>query len=384
MRFDFSTAGKILFGPGVVREVAPVASRMGKRALVVGGKSRGRTAGLIQSLKDLGMETITFSVTREPTVEIVLEARALARAHSCDLVIGMGGGSVIDTGKAVAALLTNPGELTDYLEVIGGSKSIPDRPAPYIAVPTTAGTGTEVTRNAVIISSRHNIKVSMRSDMMLPRLVASDPELTYSMPPDITAGTGFDALTQLIEAFVSVKANPLTDGLCREGLVRAARSLKVAYEDGRNAAAREDMMLASLFSGIALANAGLGAVHGFAAPLGGMFEAPHGAICARLLPIVMDVNIRALKERNPGSPALPRYDQIAGILTADPGATTPQGVSWVERTCEDLHIPALGAIGLSQEHIRTLVEEAAQTSSIKGNPVTLNRQELTEIIERAL
>ncbi len=384
MRFDFTTAGRIIFGPGTREEVPALASRMGRHALVVGGRSRGRTSGLIQGLRARGMNATIFAVDREPTMEIILEGLTLARAESCDLVIGMGGGSVIDAGKAIAALLTNPGELLEYLEVIGGSQSIPNPPAPYIAIPTTAGTGTEVTRNAVIISREHEVKVSMRSDMMLPRLVVADPELTYSLPPHITAGTGLDALTQLVEAFVSVKANPFTDGLCREGLVRAARSLNTVYADGGDKTAREDMMLASLFSGLALANAGLGAVHGFAAPLGGMFDAPHGIICARLLPIVMDVNIRALSVRSPGSQALARYGEIARILTGNPGADARQGVAWVEETCAAMHIPPLSAIGLSEEHIPSLVEKAARASSMKGNPAGLTGQELEEIARRSL
>lgn len=384
MRFDFTTAGRIIFGPGTRKEVSALASRMGRCALVVGGRSRDRTAGLIKGLNARGMDVVTFAVDREPTMEIILEGLTLARAESCDLVIGMGGGSVIDAGKAISALLTNPGELLEYLEVIGGSQSIPNQPAPYIAIPTTAGTGTEVTRNAVIISREHNVKVSMRSDMMLPRLVVADPELTYSLPPHITASTGLDALTQLVEAFVSVKANPFTDGLCREGLARAARSLNAAYAEGGNKAAREDMMLASLFSGLALANAGLGAVHGFAAPLGGMFDAPHGVICARLLPIVMDVNIRALAGRDPGSPVLACYGEIARTLTGDPGADAQQGVAWVEKTCAAMHIPALSSIGLTEEHIPSLVEKAARASSMKGNPVGLTVQELETIARRSL
>ncbi len=384
MRFDFTTAGRIIFGPGTREEVPALASRMGRHALVVGGKSRDRTAGLIQGLKARGMNATIFAVDREPTMEIILEGLTLARAESCDLVIGMGGGSVIDAGKAISALLTNPGELLEYLEVIGGSQSIPNPPAPYIAIPTTAGTGTEVTRNAVIISREHKVKVSMRSDMMLPRLVVADPELTYSLPPHITAGTGLDALTQLVEAFVSVKANPFTDGLCREGLARAARSLNTVYADGGDKAAREDMMLASLFSGLALANAGLGAVHGFAAPLGGMLGAPHGIICARLLPIVMDVNIRALADRDPGSHALARYREIARVLDGDPVADARQGVAWVEETCADMHIPPLSSIGLTEEQIPSLIEKAARASSMKGNPVELTGQELEAIARRSL
>lgn len=236
----------------------------------------------------------------------------------------------------------------------------------------------------MIISPEHKVKVSMRSDMMLPRLVAADPDLTLSVPPDITACTGLDALTQLIEAFVSIRANPLTDALCREGLARAGRSLKTVYSKGDDTSAREDMMLASLFSGLALANAGLGAVHGFAAPLGGMFDAPHGAICARLLPIVMEANITALARRSPDSPALARYAEIARILTNDPGADARQGIAWVEETCAAMRIPSLDRIGMRREDIPVLVEKAGRASSMKGNPVELAKEELAAIIDKAL
>ena len=384
MRFAFSTAAKILFGSGTLAQVPEAAFRMGRRALVVRGGSPERAAGLVGSLRGRGVEAVEFGVSREPTVDLVLAGAALAREHGCELVIGMGGGSVIDAGKAIAAMLGNPGDIFEYLEVIGRAQPLPEPPAPYIAVPTTAGTGAEVTRNAVLISPEHQVKVSMRSDLMMPDLVVSDPELTRSLPPDVTASTGLDALTQLIEALVSVRANPLTDGLCREGLQRAARSLHAACADGTNMRAREDMMLAGLFSGMALANAGLGAVHGFAAPLGGMIDAPHGAICARLLPIVMEANIHALTLRDPRSPALARFDEIARVLSEDPKADARQGIAWVSETCRDLRIQTLGRLGLTRDRIPVLVERAMRASSMKGNPVALTKEELTGIIEEAL
>ena len=207
------------------------------------------------------------------------------------------------------------GELLDYVEIIGRGQALTKPSAPFIAIPTTAGTGSEVTRNAVLASPEHRVKVSLRSPLMLARVALVDPELTYDLPPALTASTGLDALTQLIEPFVCLRANPMTDGLCVEGMRRAARSLRVAFTDGQNKSAREDMAVASLFGGLALANAGLGAVHGFAGPIGGMFPAPHGAVCAALLPHVMTANIRALRQRAPGSEALRRYDKVARLLT---------------------------------------------------------------------
>jgi len=304
MRFEFATATRILFGAGTVREVAPRAATLGRRCLVVVGSTVERCALLLEELSAHGVETVTFNVPGEPTIEMVLAGVQRARQNGCDVVIGLGGGSVLDTGKAIAALLTNGGELLDYLEVIGRGRPLTEASAPYIAIPTTAGTGAEVTRNAVLGSPEHCIKVSLRSPLMLPRLAVVDPELTHSLPPAVTASTGLDALTQLMEPYVSNSANPLTDAVCRDGMQRVARSLRRAYHDGRDAAAREEMALASLFGGLALANARLGAVHGLASPLGGLVSAPHGAICARLLPYVMQVNLRALQSRAPESPAL--------------------------------------------------------------------------------
>jgi alcohol dehydrogenase class IV len=306
------------------------------------------------------------------------------RLAACDLVISIGGGSVVDTGKAIAALMTNPGDLLDYLEVIGKGKALTQASAPFIAIPTTAGTGAEVTRNAVLASPEHHVKVSLRSPLMLPRLALVDPELTYSLPPELTASTGLDALTQVIEPFVSVRANPMADAFCREGMRRAARSLRRACDDGDDASAREDMSLASLFGGLALANAGLGAVHGFAGVIGGMFDAPHGAICARLLPYVMEVNLRALEERAPEGDALHRYDEIAQILTGKDEASAMDGVTWVRELCEALNIPPLATYGMRQADWPAVVEKSAVASSMKGNPIQLTSDEMEEILGKAL
>jgi len=314
----------------------------------------------------------------------VLQGVQHAREAGCDMVIGIGGGSAIDAGKAIAGLLTNPGDLFEYLEVIGRGRAISEPAAPLIAIPTTAGTGAEVTRNAVIISPQHRVKVSMRSPLMLPRVAIVDPELTYSVPPAITASTGLDALTQVLEPYVSSRANAMIDPLVRDGMARAARSLRRAYEHGDDPDAREDMALVSLFGGLALANAGLGAVHGFAAPLGGMLRAPHGAICARLLPFVMEVNIRALRARQPDHYALPRYDEIARILTGNPQAQAADGIAWVHALCQALEIPPLSTYGLTRDDIPRVVERGAAASSMKGNPIPLTPEEMTEILTRAL
>ncbi|HLZ53148.1 MAG TPA: iron-containing alcohol dehydrogenase, partial [Verrucomicrobiae bacterium] len=199
-----------------------------------------------------------------------------------------------------------------------------------------------------------------------------------------TASTGLDALTQLIEPFVCSRANPMTDGLCVEGIRRAARSLRAAFNDGQNQSAREDMAVASLLGGMALANAGLGAVHGFAGPIGGMFPAPHGAVCATLLPHVMDINLRALRRRAPDGEGLRRYDEVARLLAGDASATADDGVKWVRQLVDDLKIPRLGVYGIKSEHVAELVKKATQASSMKANPVELTVEELAETLRCAL
>lgn len=383
MRFEFATATRIIFGPGTLREVGPLAAKMGRRACVVTGRTVERAAPLLDLLDAQGIDVTTFPVAAEPTVELVRQGTQQTQEAGCDIVIGFGGGSVLDTGKAIAILLTNGGVPLDYLEVIGRGQPLIRPAAPYIAVPTTAGTGAEVTRNAVLASPEHQVKVSLRSPLMLPRLALVDPELTLTLPPAVTASTGLDALAQVIEPYVSVQANPMTDSLCREGMRHAARSLRRAYEQGDDPAAREDMALVSLFGGLALANAKLGAVHGFAGPLGGMFSAPHGAICGRLLPYVMAANVRALRERQPDGKALRRYDEVAQILTGDGSATAAEGVVWVQELCAVLQVPPLGMYGITPKDFPVLIEKASVASSMKGNPIKLTPEEMREILERA-
>jgi alcohol dehydrogenase class IV len=324
-----------------------------------------------------------FTVKGEPEIETIGMCATLAKRQDCDFVISIGGGSVIDAGKAAAAMLTNQGDLLDYLEVIGKGKALTRPSAPFIAIPTTAGTGSEVTRNAVLGSPQHRVKVSLRSPLMLPRMALVDPELSRTLPPALTASTGLDALTQLIEPYVCTRANPITDAICREGMARVAKSLRAAVQDGSNMKAREDMSIASLLGGLALANAGLGAVHGFAGPFGGMFPAPHGAICAALLPHVIEMNCRALRSRQPGSEALRRYHEVALLLTGNPKASADDAVTWVASLVSDLRIPALSTYGLNADNAPELIEKAAHASSMKPNPIVLTRDELAEILERA-
>lgn len=389
MRFEFATATRILFGQDTVREAAPAAAGMGTRALIVTGRSPDRAAGLIAALQAAGVHCLAFPVEGEPTVELVRQGARLAREEKREVVIGFGGGSAIDAGKAIAALAANPGDVVDYLEVAGTGRPLPAPSAPFIAVPTTAGTGSEVTRNAVLACgasgpARDRVKASLRSPYMLPRLAIIDPGLTFDLPPAITASTGLDALTQLIEPYVSARANPMTDVFCAEGMRRAARSLARAYANGHDRDARTDMSLASLLGGLALANAGLGVVHGFAAPIGGMFPAPHGAVCAALLPHGMAVNIRALRSWTPQSEALGRYETVARHLTGNANAAAEDGVEWVKRICGELQILPLRVYGIQERDIPMLAEKASRASSMKANPIVLTAEELREVLVRAL
>jgi alcohol dehydrogenase class IV len=383
MKFEFATSTRIIFGPGTAQQVAPLAVGMGKRACVVTGSSAERAQSILEQLNEKRIEYVTFSVTGEPTTDTVKNGIELARNAESDLVISIGGGSVIDTGKAIAAMLTNGGQLEDYLEVVGAGQPLSRNAAAHIAIPTTAGTGAEVTRNSVLGVPEHKVKVSMRSPLMLPRLAVVDPVLTYSMSPSVTACTGLDALTQLIEAYVSKNSNPLTDGICREGLKRAGRSLKPAYENGENKNAREDMALASLFGGLGLANAKLGAVHGLAGPLGGMISAGHGAICAGLLPFVTEANVRALQNCRADSKALARYDDIAQILTGAATANAADGIKWIFDICKSLQIQPLSHLGLKEQDFQAVATKAQKSSSMKGNPIDLTQDELTKILKKA-
>lgn len=378
MRFEFATATRIVFGEGAAASLPELVRNFGGRPLVISGATPARAAWLSSLLP-----AQTLAVSGEPTVDKVREGARRAREAACDVVVSVGGGSVIDAGKAIAAIATNGGEPLDFLEVVGKGRAIEAEPLPFLAVPTTAGTGSEVTRNAVLASPQHGVKASLRSPAMLPKVALIDPELTYTLPPAVTAYTGLDALTQLIEPYVSARANPLTDALCIDGIGRAAAALPRAFHEGADRQARHDMALASLFGGLALANAGLGVVHGFAAPLGGMWDAPHGALCAALLPHGMAANIAALRTRAPLHPALDRYTGLARLLTGRNQASGEEGVEWVRGLCAELDIPPLRTWGIAQADLPEVVEKAAGASSMKANPLPLMTDELLAAVTAA-
>jgi alcohol dehydrogenase class IV len=383
--FEFSTSTRIIFGSGVIQQLPILAADTGcHKVLAVTGMGSTNPEQYLEKFSELGLETIPFRVSGEPTVETARRGCELGREENCDLVLGLGGGSALDTAKAIAALIPNPGDILDYLEVIGKGKPLGASPLPWIAVPTTAGTGSEVTRNAVLASTEHNVKVSIRSVSMLARVALIDPELTLHLPPAITAASGMDALSQVIEPFVSIRANPLTDGFCTQAIENASWALREAFLDGTRIKAREAMCLVSLMGGLALANAGLGAVHGFAGPIGGMFSAPHGAVCAALLSAVMKANISALRLEDPHHLGLQRYAWIAETVTGSIGATPEEGAEWVDSLRQDLGIPGLSAYGIRSTHLPSIIEGAISSSSMKANPIQLSREALTTILEESL
>jgi len=389
LAFELAAPARIVFGAGTVHEVGGIAGGLGKQALLVGGKSRRQESAVTEPLAAAGMRWTVFSVAGEPTVDMARAGAAAARAAGCDLVIGFGGGSALDAAKAIAALAANGGDPLDYLEVVGRGQPLTRPSLPLIAIPTTAGTGSEVTRNAVLASPEHGLKASLRSPLMLPRVAIVDPDLLAGLPPAVLAASGLDALSQLIEPFLSIRANPLTDGLARDAIPRSATALPRAHAAARAGMSidprdRDALALASLFGGLCLANAGLGAVHGFAAPLGGMFAAPHGAVCAALLPAVLRVNARALAARAPDGVALARYRALAVMLTGQPEAALEDGIAWVEALTRALEIPGLAHHGMTPDRIPDLVTKARAASSMKGNPLPLTDDELAEIAAASL
>jgi alcohol dehydrogenase class IV len=385
LSFEFTTATRVLFGAGRLEEAPEVVRALGgRRVMIVTGSTPGRAAPLREGLDRLGLSTVLFRVEGEPTLELAREGTATAMAAGCDSVVALGGGSVLDAGKAIAALAANGGDPLDYLEVIGRGRPLTQPSVPLVAIPTTAGTGSEVTRNAVLGSREEKVKASLRSPLMLPRVALVDPELLSGAPVAVVTSSGLDALSQLIEPFLSSRANPLTDALAREGMRRSARSLRRAVLEGLDAPAREDLALASLFGGLCLANAGLGAVHGFAAPMGGMYEAPHGAVCAALLAASLEVNLRALRARAPEHPSLGRFQEVAGLLTGRPEAVAEDAITWVKELCQALAVPGLRRYGLTEAEVPRLVEKARVASSMKANPLALTDEELTDVALRSL
>ena len=379
MQFEFSTASRILFGQGAALEAAKALHTLGQRVLVVTGQDSQRHPEILRALEE-GTEYISlFQVEGEPDVQILDDGLIQARESKVDLVLGLGGGSAMDTAKAIAALFGDE-QWRDCLEIVGRGREPRGKALPCVTMPTTSGTGAEVTRNSVIKIDDAGIKVSLRHDSLLPKWAVVDPLLSKGMSPAVTAASGMDALTQLLEAYTSGFANPMTDALCEQGLKRVGECLRKAYSHPQDLEARENMAMAALFSGLALANAKLGAVHGIAGPLGGMIKIPHGAACAALIPSITRSNLKAMKERDSQNPALAKYDQASKFLMGEVGSADLLP-SWLDSLKRDLRISSLAWFGFESARVLPLVQNAANSSSMKGNPIVLSLEELAAAVE---
>jgi alcohol dehydrogenase class IV len=383
MKYEFSTVQRIIFGSGSIRQLPDIVKEFGTRALVICGRTPSRWAAVFRLLSEAGLELVEYHLRHEPTVRDIDDCSKVLKENPVDVVIGLGGGSCIDAAKAVSVMFYADGSVFDYLEVVGKGKKVTKK-IPCIAVPTTAGTGAEVTKNSVILVPESRIKASLRNILLLPEVALVDPELCLGLPFEITASTGLDAFTQLIEAFVSLKSNAFTDMICKEGLTYASRYLVKSCEQPLDMTARTGMSHAALLSGLALANAGLGAIHGLAAPLGGLLHAGHGAICAALLPGVTKANIEQLHTKPDGYMYLEKYREICRIVTGDDGTDLGILIKWLSSLVERLQIHGLKMFGLEEEKIPEIVMRALNSSSIKGNPVPLSQEQLEKIVLDAM
>ena len=372
--FGITQPRRILFGRGEAAKAPALIRALGTRGLVVHGASPERAAWLVNAL---GPDTLALPCAGEPTLADLETALATARAYRPDWVVALGGGAALDLGKALAALIPAPDGPMEHLEVVGKGLPLKADPLPFVALPTTAGTGAEVTKNAVIGLPDLGRKVSLRDDRMVARLAIVDPALTDGCPKPVTLASGLDAVTQVIEPYVSVKATPYTDALARPAIATGLHAL-MRLMQGEDSSARDRMAWVSLCGGLALANAGLGAVHGLAGVIGGMTGAAHGAICGALLGPVLQAN-RAAAEGT----ALGRLDEVCAILaealgsSAEEAPTALQAWAWAEG------LQGLAALGVGESQHPAIAAAALCASSMKGNPVALSEAGLREILERS-
>ncbi|MFX1505051.1 MAG: iron-containing alcohol dehydrogenase [Promethearchaeota archaeon] len=391
MEFEFLPTPRIFFGPKQFHKIGALVKELGSRVLIVasGGAlnfPETRETFTVSTLRQ-EIEFDTYLISGEPTIKTIDSGVHKAKEFEADVIMGLGGGSAIDASKAIAGLFTNGGSARDYMEVIGKGSVITQPSLPIIAVPTTAGTGSEVTKNAVILAEKEKFKASIRSPLLIPTIAIIDPRLMCSVSPSVTATCGMDALTQLIEAYTSNKSQPLTDSWALLGIKRASNSLPRCYTDGQSLEARTDMALASLLSGFCLANAGLGAVHGFASPMGG-FKIPHGVICAALLKPTIEANINELKKVDPKSKILRKYAKLGKIVSEKSYPTIDEAhkalVDYLEKMTRELKIPALSKFGVNISDIDIIVEKAMKSSSMRYNPIKLEKNVLAEILHQII
>ena len=373
--FELRYPTRSIFGRGVFERLGEEAAAFGKKALLVTGRRAMKEAGTldkaVELMRDNGVEVAVFSeVEPEPSTETVDRAVRLIREEGCQLVVGLGGGSAIDVAKAAACLAVHEGSTSEYL---AGERKIEREGLPFIAIPTTAGTGAESTNNSVLIDKSRGIKKSIRSPLMLAKLSIVDPLLTVTMPPRVTAASGMDALTQAIESYVSLASNPVSDALAIRAIGYISRYLPKAYENGGDLEAREMVMLGSFMTGLSFSNASLGAVHGLAHPIGAHFGIPHGVACAILLPHVMRFNLGVRREK---------YAEIAAAMGAEPKAE--KAVEKVEELLETLNIPkGLSHFGVKKEDLEKVVRDAGGRS-LSNNPRPASEEDLLNILLEAL
>ena len=376
--FGIILPGKTLFGRGCRTETARQVAALGQRVLLVRGRSVAWVDELTAELRSHGLTVCELFSAGEPTLDQLRDARVQARQGRPDCVLAVGGGATIDLGKAIAALVRSESDPAAHLEVIGEGKPIEPDPLPFVAVPTTSGTGAEATRNAVIAVPERAIKVSLRDNRMMPCLAVVDPALTDRAPKHLTLATGLDAITQLIESYLSVRANPVTDALCQNALPGAIAALARLME-AEDPKARDALSRASYLSGIALANAGLGIVHGLAGVIGGHGGA-HGAICGRLLPAALTINAQAVRERGLDDA---RLVQVDDWLTKVLGEVSGTGPLVLRRFVDHHGLPPLEALGCPRADHRHLARLAMTASSTKTNPVTLTEDEIVSILHKS-
>jgi len=381
--FEFATSSQIIFGRGSIAKLETVLPKEVKRILVISGRHNAENNPVMQALVGRDLEIHTIILSGEPESGFIDEQAKIARKSHSEWVIAIGGGSVMDAGKAIAMLAANGGETLDYIEVVGRGQKFTRPALPMVAIPTTAGTGSEVTKNGVIIVREKSAKASLRSPLMIPRVALIDPELMVSLPPYPTAYTGLDALTQVLEAYLTQKANLFVDSLCENAMRMGFSALPKVFANGSDLDAREEMAYVSLVGGIALANAGLGAVHGFAAALGGMFDIPHGVICACFLPVVFETNYLALKKANKKHPTLQKYGKIAELAGYGENGLEALFTRLYELR-ELFEIPGMRKFEVERSMAGEIADLTANTSSIRGNPVALSRNDLIEILMKCV
>ncbi len=372
---------EVITGRGCLAELGRTAARYGRRAMLVCGVHFARRSGLLDRalglLRGQGLEvTVYDAVKGEADLATVEAGIALAREQAVEVLVGLGGGSAMDTAKAIAGLVKLPGSVWEY----HAGRPLEGPGVPLITVPTTAGSGAEVTKNAVLIDPRTDVKKSIRDDAWFARVALVDPETTLSMPPQVTASTGSDALCQAIESFTSIGATPITDGLAKQAIQLIGRSLLRAYTNGNDLAAREDMLMGSLMAGMAMVNARLGAVHGMAHPLGSHYHIPHGVICGLLLPYVMEYNLPY---------ATAKYAEVAQLL-----GNTAQGLSvevaarkavdMVRDLVKRVGIPSrLGPFGVAEERFDLLAQES-MSESLRHNPRPMSVEDVKHLLKTIL